>query len=175
MQTKSVDICAFPVQFRPSDNSKANSSPSPPERYPARPSNIPRYEPEEINEYEDDVPYYEDDPIHYPSSNAGGQSQHPVGYDILSPKFKAPQYPPVGEQSRLRRLDEAHLSSAPPQPFRAPTSQMQRRQPQYPPNFPQQEHENTFSPPGPSRGSNPRNSSGIRLRPVSELRTTYYP
>ncbi|KAJ7137709.1 P-loop containing nucleoside triphosphate hydrolase protein [Mycena epipterygia] len=49
-------------------------------------------------------------------------------------------------------------------------TQIQRQPTQYQLTFPP--HENTLQPP-PHRGSNPRHSSGIRLRPVSELADIY--
>ncbi|KAJ6490602.1 Sec63 Brl domain-containing protein [Mycena vitilis] len=134
----------------------ANSSPSPPERCAPALSQLPRYEPEEINEYEDeDIPYYEDDPIRYPSST---HEHHQIEYGI-PPRFNAPRHPGL----------------VPVPSFRAP-SQMQhiRHQSQ----FEQQRQDRSFRPPGPplplfDRGANPRNSSGIRLRPVSELPDIY--
>ncbi|KAJ7172122.1 Sec63 Brl domain-containing protein [Mycena filopes] len=130
----------------------ANSSPSPPEKYAL--SQMPRYQPEEINEYEDDdIPYYEDDPIHNAPAN-----HHPE-YDV-HPQYDSPRY------SR---------PAPPPPTFRAPATQMTRQTPYQPP-FGYSRQENSFRAPAPltlPRGSNPRNSSGIRLRPVSELPDIY--
>ncbi|KAF8205795.1 hypothetical protein K438DRAFT_2014648 [Mycena galopus ATCC 62051] len=122
-----------------------NSSPSPPERCAPGPS---QYEMEEINEYEDDVPYYKDDPIHYPSST---QNQEPrqYGMQLIAPRGSSP----------------AHPSFQP------------ARRAQYQPQFGQQQRRNAFKAPAPllppDRGSNPHKSSGIRLRPVSELPDIY--
>jgi hypothetical protein len=161
----------FPPFFMFLRDIEPDSSPSPPERRASGSSKIPRYGPEEINEYEDDdVPYYEDEPIHYPSTQG-----HPQRYDV---QFGAPRYPSLGKILLwpLSRLN-AHVSEAPVPSFRTPSSHVQtpREHAQYQPNFRQQRHENTFRAPAPpfhplNRGSNPRNSSGIRLRPVSELR-----
>ncbi|KAJ7461495.1 Sec63 Brl domain-containing protein [Mycena latifolia] len=138
----------------------ANSSPSPPERCIAGPSQLPRYEPEEINEYEDDVPYYEDDPIHYPSSI--GPAHHQVEYDFHPSQFRTSQYlsPPPAPSFRMASAHHA---------------QTHRRPAQYQLPLGQQRPENTSQAPAPPprRGSNPRNSSGIRLRPVSELPDIY--
>ncbi|KAF7363796.1 ATP-dependent DNA helicase MER3 [Mycena sanguinolenta] len=125
------------------DEIEPNSSPSPPERGASGLYQTPRYEMEDIQEYED-VPY-EDDLIHAQYS-----------------EFNAPLY------------------SAPPSFYAAASSHMQaqRQHTQYQPRFGQQRHANAFRAPAPvvpppERGSNPRNSSGIRLRPVSELPDMY--
>ncbi|KAJ6502143.1 Sec63 Brl domain-containing protein [Mycena sanguinolenta] len=119
----------------------ANSSPSPPERGASGSFQMPRYEMEDIQEYEDDVPYYEDDPIHNQ------------------------QYPAFDTPPSFHAAASSHV-------------QPQRHRAQYQPQFGQQRHGNTFRAPAPvvpppERGSNPRNSSGIRLRPVSELPDMY--
>ncbi|KAJ6531293.1 hypothetical protein B0H19DRAFT_1242397 [Mycena capillaripes] len=137
-----------------------NSSPSPPERSVYGPLHPARYEPEEINEYEDhDVPYYEDDPIHYPSSTEG---HHQLEYDP-APQFSTLRFP----------------GPAPVPSFRTVSShtQLQGQHAKYKSQFGQQRHKSTFRPPGPPlppvRGANPHNSSGIHLRPVSELPDIY--
>jgi hypothetical protein len=68
-------------------------------------SQLPRYEPEEINEYEDDdVPYYEDDPIHYPSPTEDRQYEIP-------PQFNPPRYTGPGAiMFVLSRLGENSFS-----------------------------------------------------------------
>ncbi|KAJ7709458.1 hypothetical protein B0H17DRAFT_1190666 [Mycena rosella] len=146
----------------------ANSSPSPPERCTPGPS---RYdEPEEINGYGDEVPYYEDDPIYYPST--AGPDHHQVGYAISSSQFRpsrpafAPSFRMPSTQYQSSFGQQRHESTF-QEPVPPPT--------QYQSNLGQQRHESTFQAPvpPPQRGSNPRNSSGIRLRPVSELPDIY--
>ncbi|KAJ7085715.1 Sec63 Brl domain-containing protein [Mycena belliarum] len=132
------------------------------ERCIAGPSQLSRFEPEEeINEYEDDVPYYEDDPIHYPSSF--GPAHHQVEYDPLPSQFNTSQYlsPPPIPSFRTDANHHVHVQSHPTQ-YLVP--------------YEQQRRENAFQAPmalSAVRGSNPRNSSGIRLRPVSELPDMY--
>ncbi|KAF7337998.1 ATP-dependent DNA helicase MER3 [Mycena venus] len=132
------------------DEIEPNSSPSPPQRGISG----SMYEMEEINEYEDDndnVPYYEDDPIHYQST----QEQ---------PQFTAPRLPAPGVIFSL-----PFLPSERPHPICKRGGSL--------PNSHSSGMETTFEPPEPipplNRGSNPRNSSGIRLRPVSELPDIY--
>ncbi|KAJ7481219.1 inner membrane protein import complex subunit Tim54-domain-containing protein [Mycena galericulata] len=126
---------------------------------------FPTYEPEDIKEYEDEVPYYEDDPIY----NSGQ-----VQYNAHPSQFSPPRYPPPGEILPIY-VDVADTSKAPQPSFRTASSHhSQRQSTQYQPPFGQHQHQPNFRAPAPLiRGSNPRNSSGIRLRPVSELPDMY--
>ncbi|KAK7038046.1 ATP-dependent DNA helicase MER3 [Favolaschia claudopus] len=135
------------------DEIEPTSSPSPPERRVAGLSYARRFEFDEINQYEDEeIPYYEDDPIYYPATQG-----IPQQYD---------NYSQPSSQSVAR----------PAPSFRGQSFQMQnqRQQTSIQPHFRQQRNEPSFRAPAPlDPGAKPRNSSGIRLRPVSELPDVY--
>ncbi|CAK5265299.1 unnamed protein product [Mycena citricolor] len=168
-----------------------DSSPCPPERIPVY---TQAYQHDDIDDYDDEAPYYEDDLVYHQSLLTQGQQgyeeptrnqqQHPqsrnrgrfgnggfqsarnnsfpwgAGHLFLParPIFQRQQsvFYPLPQSQMSRQVQSSQSQAA----FRRPISML----PPPPPHPALQTH-----PPASARGSNPRNSSGIRLRPISDL------
>ncbi|KAJ7632951.1 Sec63 Brl domain-containing protein [Roridomyces roridus] len=125
--------------------------------------------------YDYDEAYYTDEIQPNSSPSPPERVAHPYYYPEDINEFDdaddVPYYDddPIYSQDQPQYFPSAqYLPPAPPQPFQFP-----RRTAQYQPQFGQRPQNAFMAPSPPVRGSNPRNSSGIRLRPVSELPDIY--